>query len=118
MACGKCASAVFCGVVAFSWLKRLSLSGCSSIPPASMAMSAAWFPKLCLLTQCGVPHAQWSVFSAQLLVGCLWSTHGPLVVQCADVSSAIAVLWLRPTAGVKAYSVALVLLWQVLLEQA
>lgn len=43
------------------WLELFSLSGCSSLPPASMAMSAAWFPKLCLLTQCRVPHAQWSV---------------------------------------------------------
>jgi hypothetical protein len=25
------------------WLKLLSLNGCSSTPPASMAMSAAWF---------------------------------------------------------------------------
>jgi hypothetical protein len=44
--------------------------------------------------------------------------HGPLVVQRADVGSTYAVLWLRQAAGVKAHSVALVPLWQVLLEQA
>jgi hypothetical protein len=39
--------------------------------------------------------------------------HGPLVVQRADVSSTYAVLWLRPAAGVKTHSVALVPLFNL-----